>query len=553
MIPGRPGLLAAPFLLAGCLAAATDPPPTRYTDISRDIAEAAFSASGEVLATVYQTDDGQRLALWRLDADDAFHLRSWALRPDAALGRNLLLSADGRHIVMSEGEGDALAVIDGTTGKVLSRLALPDIADRPGISAGAFGPDGTVALAGTKLMLFEAASGRRIADAPIAPGGAVDTLAFAPDGACLFGSVITRDRRRAVIRRGALWDGRTLRPIADFAMQDDTGVVIAWDFLRGRDAMMFAATDATLRLMRLPDVVETARHRPCASERTPCVWLDPLVAGPDAMLGLGVADVNRTRNGFLVLHLDGETLLSMLEIDLYADVAHAVGVSAEGQWRIAAPSGVLRFGPVGREAVRVEQLVVEATRLVRAGFAGPAGERLSEALAIDPERLGERGADIMADVDPAAAGEIERRREVLLSAGPYTAYANGRPLFVRGYLALMTGHPDIARAAAARLGGDGAIPVQFDTPALARYLEALIVAWQGDIDGAFAIALAAREISNPGVAEFLGQRIRAHPRAWRPLLADPDRLALATGVPAQSLPVVPDEAGAGPLGRTGMH
>ncbi|MDX9862198.1 MAG: hypothetical protein RBS99_14915, partial [Rhodospirillales bacterium] len=59
----RPGLLAAPLLLAGCLATATDLSPTRYTDISRDIVEAAFSADGNVLATVYQTDDRQRLAL----------------------------------------------------------------------------------------------------------------------------------------------------------------------------------------------------------------------------------------------------------------------------------------------------------------------------------------------------------------------------------------------------------------------------------------------------------------------------------------------------------
>lgn len=538
----RPGLLAPPLLLAGCLATAHGPPPARYTDISRDIVEAAFSADGNVLATVYQANHGQRLALWRLDADDAYPLRAWALPPDAALGRNVLLSADGRRLVMPEGVWDTLAVIDTTTGKVLSRLAFPDMPDRPGISAGAFGPGGTVALAGAGVMLFEAASGRRIADAPLGPGRTVDVLTFAPDGAWLFGAVIARDRGRDVTRRGALWDGRDLRPISEVAMQDGTGVVIAWDFLPGCDALAFAATDATLRVMRRPDIVETARHRPCGSERLPCVWLDPLVAGPDAMLGLGVADVNRTRNGFLVLHLDGETLLPMLEIDLYADVAHAVGVSAEGQWRIAAPSGVLRFGPVGREVVRLEQLIVEATRLARAGFAGPAGERLFEALAIDPERLGERGADIMADVDPAIAGEIERRREILLSEGPYTAYANGRPLFVHGYLGLMTGHPNVARAAAARLSRDGAIPVQFDTPALAGYLEALIMAWQGDVDGAFAVALSARALSNPDVVEFLGQRIRAHPEAWRPLLSDPKRLALATGVPLRFLPAVPDEA-----------
>jgi hypothetical protein len=538
----RPGLLAAPLLLAGCLATATDLSPTRYTDISRDIVEAAFSTDGNVLATVYQTDDRQRLALWRLDADDAHPLRSWALRPDAALGRNLLLSADGRQIVMPEGEEDTLAVIDAGTGTVVSRLALPDAPDRPDVSAGAFGPGGTVALAGADVMLFETASGRRIATAPLEPGRTVDALTFAPNGAFLFGSVIARDQRGTVIRRGALWDGRTLRPMADFAMQDGTGVVIAWDFLPGRDALAFAATDATLRVMRLPDVVETTRHRPCGSERLPCVWLDPLVAGPNAMLGLGVADVNRTRNGFLVLHLDGETLLPMLEIDLYADVAHALGVSADGQWRIAATSGVLRFGPIGPEAVRLERLVAEATRHARSGRAGPAGERLFEALAIDAERLGERGADVMADVDPAIAGEIERRRAILLGEGRYTAYANGRPLFVHGYLALMTGHPDVARAAAARLGADGAIPVQFDTPALGRYLEALIAAWEGDIDGGFAIALSAREIANPDVVEFLGQRIRAHPQAWGPLLSEPNKLVLATGVPLQFLPTVPDEA-----------
>ncbi|MDX9861471.1 MAG: hypothetical protein RBS99_11190 [Rhodospirillales bacterium] len=68
------------------------------------------------------------------------------------------------------------------------------------------------------------------------------------------------------------------------------------------------------------------------------------------------------------------------------------------------------------------------------------------------------------------------------------------------------------------------------------------MAWQGDVEGAFAMALSAREVSNPDVVEFLGQRIRAHPEALRPLLLDPKRVALATGVSLRFLPAVPDEA-----------
>ncbi len=518
----RAGLaaVAVAMLLAAC---AGPSPPATYAAIARDIVAARFDAEAATLATIHNAADGQGLTVWRVSGDDVQSLRSWRL-DGGRLGADILLSGDGNRVVVPA-SGGGLAAVGVASGRRVSVLDMPRPFDREAVAAGAFGPEGMVALAmrppGAALLLFEVASGRLAAAAPLPGDGGTAGLMFSRDG-------------RHLLRMGAapaapaaLWTTRPLRRIAAVARHDGAAV-----FLADRDALALAAPEGTLRLMTLPELTQAARFRSWRAERG---WRGPLVSGPDALLGLITAGAPHARDRFRVFHLDRDALLPLLDIDLYADAAHAIGVTRGGEWRLAATSGVLRFASPGAAAVGVERRVAEARRLLAAGLPRAAGETLLAALALDPERLGERGADLMRD-HPALAGEVERRRAILLRGEEYTAHADGRPLFIYGYLALLAGHPDIARTAARRLRGDGSIPTQFDGPALAGYLDALVAAWGGRIDEAMAHALAARELANPGVGAFLAERIRAHPRAWGPLLAERRALARATGVPLALIP-----------------
>jgi len=542
----RLALALTAFLLLAAGSANAGAPPSvpepalDFSAIAASLTDATFSADATALASVHVAGGESVLTAWSVSADDIRPVRAWPLDPAIALGKQVLLSPDGRYLTIPGTGKDQLVVVDIASGQALGSISLPGGIHT--ISAGAFGPAGVLALAtgqdSSTLSLLHLGRGTKAGMLPLPDRHRVDTIHFSPDGRSLLAAMSSWKDGRLEGYGGRIWNTATLLPAGDFAMRDDGRIVLAATFLWDRMALALSSTDRSLRLLQLPDLAEFARLDPC-DEDMPCTWLDPLVGGPGAMLGLVLSDVNRTRNLFRLFHVDGNSVLPLLAVDLYADAAHALAVSAQGEWRIAAPSGLLRYQTPDDEAIRIEQLVAEASRLAGAGFPKAAGDRLLDALALDPERVGERAVDLIAGMDLALAGEIERRREILLRDAAFSAYSNGKPLFVYGYLALLAGHPTIAEDAARRLAGDGAIPIQFDTPALALYLTALITAWQGDTDAAFDQALAARELSNPDVAAFLMERMQAHPAAFAPFLADPVRLGVVTGIATARIPGIP--------------
>jgi len=506
------------------------------------IAEAAFSADGTVLATVHKRADAPYLGVWDVTKPDAPAIRTGKLGTGGGLGKTFILSADGRHITLRRGEKDELALVDLATYRTVRPLKLGFPRDQ--ILAGAFGPDGrTLAVvrqffaggmfADHALYLVDIASGSVRASENLEKNY-VKWLRHAPDGRSILVGV-ERNRVYAILGErthigdGAiLFDATSLTQTATFGMGD--GTRYAWLsggwVLPGNHVMALIEGSRKVSIVSLPGGAPQQDVTGNYNER-----FSHMAFADDSTIGIVVVE-NDSVARLWIGHVDGEKAYALRNHPMNADLPLDLAVSKEGEWLVVTAQGLRRFPAVPPHAGRAARALAEAREMAKAGFPEEAYALLDPALDDDWRVVRRNGMDIVLPHSPLLAGQLELKRWRLMQ-GEGEADAVW-PLFGFGYLAVQAGHPQVVAQAAAELRRAGDLGT-----ALAGYLDALVLAARGDVDGGYKLAVAAKRGLGTADLDILARRVKDHAEAWQPLYADRTKLGFVIGLDEKDLPETP--------------
>ncbi|MDX9862199.1 MAG: WD40 repeat domain-containing protein [Rhodospirillales bacterium] len=512
------------------------------------IAEAVFSADGTVLATVHKRAEAPYLGVWDLTKPDAPAIRTAKLGTGGGLGKSFILSPDGRHITLRRGEKDELALVDLATYRTVRPLKLGFPRDQ--IQAGAFSPDGrTLAVvrqffaggmfADHALHLVDIESGSVRASENLQKNY-VKWLNYAPDGRSILAGI---ERNRVVprdlisdelnhISDGAiLFDATSLTQTATFGMGD--GTRYSWlsggRVLPGNHAMALIEGSRKVSIVSLPGGALQQDLTGKYNER-----FAHMAFADDSTIGIAAVE-NNTAGRLWIGYVDGEKTYALRNHPLNADLPLDLAVSKVGEWLVATAQGLRRFPALPPHAGRAARAMAEARELAKAGFPEEAYALLDPALDDDWRVVRRNGMDIVLAHSPLLAGQLELKRWRLMQAeGEADAVW---PLFGFGYLAVQAGHPHVVAQAAAELRRAGDLGT-----ALAGYLDALVLAARGDVDGGYKLAIAAKRGLGTADLEILAGRVKDHAEAWQPLYADRTKLGFVIGIGEKDLPKTPQRS-----------
>ncbi len=520
-------------------------------DYAEDAAaiEAVFSDDGRVLATLHQRADAAYLGVWDVTDPDAPAITRRELGAKAGLRKNLILSPDGQRITLRHGAADELALIHLSGHKALQPLKLGF--PREQMIAGAFSPDGrTLAAArryfgrGTRhhhaIHLVDTATGAVTATTELGYERDIGWMRYSPDGRLLLVGVekfMMQFRGNDIYHeprgKGAmLFDARNLTLVTDFGLAEYSS---RYSLVRGGVVLPGANAVALLEKRRLavvaqPNPVELIGQALGADNVIAHVGHVAVAEGD--ILGMILSKEDESSSFLWIGIVDGDTTRFLRNHDLGMERPLALGVGHGGAWLVATARGLRRFPALPPGAGRAARLLEEAKEMVKAGFGEEAYERIAEALDADWRAVRRTGADVLAPHAPALAGGLELKRWRLMRAegDPDAVW----PLFGFGYMAVRAGHPGVVAQAAGELRRAGRLG-----EALAGYLDALVLAARGDVDGGYRRAVAARGGLEGDDFGTLAGRVTAHAAAWQPLFADPAKLAFVIGAEVGDLPEAP--------------
>ncbi|MDX9862201.1 MAG: hypothetical protein RBS99_14930 [Rhodospirillales bacterium] len=534
---------------------AQEPVSQRKVDLAQyvseaPIAEAAFSADGSVLATVHKRADAPYLGLWDLTRPDAPAIRTAKLGTGGGLGKTFILSPDGRTITLRRGEKDELALVDLATYRTVRPLKLGFPRDQ--IVGGAFSPDGnTLALISHQypasgLHLIDVASGKprlfRESHGYKALTGNYSFgpwVTFSPDGRFILCGLIkeqvvpgTPPKRHPLAHGALLYEAARGIPLVDFGLSDGsprytevkhgavlpdsaTAILLGWEFSA---------------FVNLPGGAEEKTMNPGTGN-----MFARMSAASGERLGLVLGRRDNSGTSLWIGHYDDGRTLFLRYLPIGPELPLTMAVNTAGEWLVAMPSGLKRFPALPPEADRAALALVEARELAEVGFPDEAYQLISRALDDDWRVVRRKGMDIVLPHSPLLAGQLELERWRLMRAeGEADAVW---PLFGFGYLAVQAGHPQVVAQAAAELRRAGDLGT-----ALAGYLDALVLAARGDVEGGYRLALAAKRGLKTADFDSLTSRIKDHAQAWQPLYADRAKLGFVIGVDEKDLPETPQRS-----------